>query len=218
MFSRATIQSSAPAETRRPKGGRHRVIQPITNRVRRDGKFFRLGADKFYVKGVTYGPFKPGQDGEPLPESRAGPPQISQQMLRSGRQLPSHLPSSARLVSRSRPGNGPEDFSRRRLAEEPHFRRRPRTHSSTPTTPSAKPPKPAAIIRPFSPSASSTKSPRTSSASSAATKSRNSSMTWSTSSRKKPRIAWLPSPISRPPNTSIRREHRLRLLQCLSAR
>ncbi len=70
MFSRATIQSSAPAETRRPKGGRHRVIQPITNRVRRDGKFFRLGADKFYVKGVTYGPFKPGQDGEPLPDPK----------------------------------------------------------------------------------------------------------------------------------------------------
>ena len=28
-------------------------------RVRVDGKFFRLGAGKFYVKGVTYGPFAP---------------------------------------------------------------------------------------------------------------------------------------------------------------
>src|SRR5699024_7720430 len=47
--------------------GRHRRAEPVTNRVRRDGKFFRLGADKFYVKGVTYGPFAPNADGDPLP-------------------------------------------------------------------------------------------------------------------------------------------------------
>jgi glycosyltransferase involved in cell wall biosynthesis len=47
--------------------GRQRVTQPVTNRVRRDGKFFRLGTDKFYVKGVTYGPFAPNADGDPLP-------------------------------------------------------------------------------------------------------------------------------------------------------
>src|ERR1043166_2729515 len=28
-----------------------------------DGKFFRLGAQKFYPKGLTYGPFAPGPDG-----------------------------------------------------------------------------------------------------------------------------------------------------------
>jgi len=33
-------------------------------RVRVDGKFFRLGAEKFFVKGVTYGPFAPNADGE----------------------------------------------------------------------------------------------------------------------------------------------------------
>ena len=33
-------------------GARKRVDQPVSNRVRRDGKFFRLGAQKFYVKGV----------------------------------------------------------------------------------------------------------------------------------------------------------------------
>jgi GT2 family glycosyltransferase len=33
-----------------------------------DGKFFRLGADKFYIKGVTYGPFAPNQAGEMFPE------------------------------------------------------------------------------------------------------------------------------------------------------
>ena len=32
------------------------------DRVRVDGKFFRLGDKKFYAKGVTYGPFAPGED------------------------------------------------------------------------------------------------------------------------------------------------------------
>src|SRR6267154_1748476 len=30
--------------------GRQRRAEPVTNRVRRDGKFFRLGESKFYVK------------------------------------------------------------------------------------------------------------------------------------------------------------------------
>ena len=33
-----------------------------SDRVRVDGKFFRLGEKKFYAKGVTYGPFAPGED------------------------------------------------------------------------------------------------------------------------------------------------------------
>ena len=37
------------------------IVQP---RVRVDGKFFRLGEQKFYVKGVTYGPFAPNAEGE----------------------------------------------------------------------------------------------------------------------------------------------------------
>ncbi|CAN5649766.1 hypothetical protein BH09PLA1_BH09PLA1_32690 [soil metagenome] len=48
-------------------GGRQRRAEPVTNRVRRDGKFFRLGNQKFYVKGVTYGPFEPNADGDPFP-------------------------------------------------------------------------------------------------------------------------------------------------------
>ncbi|HMB96754.1 MAG TPA: glycosyltransferase, partial [Tepidisphaeraceae bacterium] len=47
--------------------GRQRRMQAKTNRVRRDGKFFRLGEEKFYVKGVTYGPFEPNSDGDPFP-------------------------------------------------------------------------------------------------------------------------------------------------------
>jgi glycosyltransferase involved in cell wall biosynthesis len=37
-------------------------------RVRVDGKFFRLGEQKFFVKGVTYGPFPENGKGEPFPE------------------------------------------------------------------------------------------------------------------------------------------------------
>lgn len=47
--------------------GRQRRTIPQTNRVRRDGKFFRLGQDKFFVKGVTYGPFAPNLDGDTFP-------------------------------------------------------------------------------------------------------------------------------------------------------
>ena len=35
-----------------------------TGRVSVDGKFFRLGARKFHVKGITYGPFAPNAQGE----------------------------------------------------------------------------------------------------------------------------------------------------------
>ena len=42
-------------------------------RVSVDGKFFRLGANKFYVKGVAYGPFAPNAAGQPFasPEQTA---------------------------------------------------------------------------------------------------------------------------------------------------
>src|SRR5262245_23874057 len=36
-------------------------------RVRLDGKFFARGGRRLCVRGVTYGPFAPGPDGEPLP-------------------------------------------------------------------------------------------------------------------------------------------------------
>ena len=38
-------------------------------RPRVDGKFFRVGKAKFYVKGVTYGPFAPNLQGEMFPDS-----------------------------------------------------------------------------------------------------------------------------------------------------
>ncbi len=50
--------------------GRQRRAAPATNRVRRDGKFFRLGDEKFFVKGVTYGPFAPNLDGDTFPSPK----------------------------------------------------------------------------------------------------------------------------------------------------
>jgi glycosyltransferase involved in cell wall biosynthesis len=41
------------------------------------GKFFRHGAEKFYVKGFSYGPFAPNSSGEPLPE----PTQVEKDFL-----------------------------------------------------------------------------------------------------------------------------------------
>src|SRR5437879_12974651 len=42
-------------------------------RVSVDGKFFRLGEQKFYVKGAAYGPFAPNAAGQPFasPEQTA---------------------------------------------------------------------------------------------------------------------------------------------------
>src|ERR1043166_8630083 len=37
---------------------------PPSPRVVVDGKFFRLGGAKFFLKGVTYGPFAPDENGE----------------------------------------------------------------------------------------------------------------------------------------------------------
>src|SRR6266550_493875 len=63
-FSPARPPTVLPAG---PSAGRQRRVEPVTGRVRRDGKFFRLGAEKFYVRGVTYGPFAPNSDGEAFP-------------------------------------------------------------------------------------------------------------------------------------------------------
>jgi O-antigen biosynthesis protein len=49
--------SAAPSEV-------HSASRPSQDRVRVDGKFFRSGERKFYVKGVTYGPFAPNAQGE----------------------------------------------------------------------------------------------------------------------------------------------------------
>src|ERR1035437_4378845 len=42
------------------------VAAPSAPRVSVDGKFFRLGEEKFYAKGVAYGPFAPNAAGQPF--------------------------------------------------------------------------------------------------------------------------------------------------------
>src|SRR4051794_18336670 len=66
----AGLPSATPSRADLPasRTGRQRRAEPVTDRVRRDGKFFRLGSEKFYVKGVTYGPFAPNSEGLHLPE------------------------------------------------------------------------------------------------------------------------------------------------------
>src|SRR5437899_12680092 len=40
------------------------AVAASSSRVSVDGKFFRLGEKKFYVKGVVYGPFEPNASGQ----------------------------------------------------------------------------------------------------------------------------------------------------------
>src|SRR5205085_11268646 len=49
------------------------VAASSRSRASVDGKFFRLGESKFYVKGVAYGPFAPNAAGRPFasPEQTA---------------------------------------------------------------------------------------------------------------------------------------------------
>jgi glycosyltransferase involved in cell wall biosynthesis len=49
------------------------VAVPSPSRAVVDGKFFRLGEEKFYVKGIAYGPFTPDAQGQPFasPEQTA---------------------------------------------------------------------------------------------------------------------------------------------------
>ncbi len=42
--------------------------RPRTERVHTHGKFFRVGSEKWFVKGLTYGPFGPNSLGESLPD------------------------------------------------------------------------------------------------------------------------------------------------------
>src|SRR5437764_3019074 len=49
------------------------AVAASSPRIYVDGKFFRLGQKKFYVKGVAYGPFAPNAAGQPFasPEQTA---------------------------------------------------------------------------------------------------------------------------------------------------
>ena len=54
-------------ETRAPLTPASRPANPL--RVRSSAKFFHMGPDKWFVKGLTYGPFKPNSQNQHLPET-----------------------------------------------------------------------------------------------------------------------------------------------------
>ena len=60
---RLHVVSSGSSSSFSDENGGH-ATHAVTERVRVDGKFFRAGESKFYVKGVTYGPFAPNANGE----------------------------------------------------------------------------------------------------------------------------------------------------------
>lgn len=49
-------------------GAPNGAVTAAQGRVRLDGRFFKLGDEKFWVKGVTYGPFQARTDGAFLPQ------------------------------------------------------------------------------------------------------------------------------------------------------
>jgi glycosyltransferase involved in cell wall biosynthesis len=80
-MSLAALEMELPSAPR--SSGRKRRVMRDTQRVRRDGKFFRLGDEKFYIKGVTYGPFAVNEDGDLFP-SRQQTHRDFEQILRLG--------------------------------------------------------------------------------------------------------------------------------------
>lgn len=59
-------RSSSPRSPRDDSG--QELRPPVEDRVRVKGKFFHAGDRKFYVRGVTYGPFPPGPTGSEYPD------------------------------------------------------------------------------------------------------------------------------------------------------
>lgn len=63
---------SSTAAIARPEGAPAPPAEAGLARARVSGKFFYAGDEKLYVKGVSYGPFRPGAGGSPFPsEERA---------------------------------------------------------------------------------------------------------------------------------------------------
>lgn len=49
------------------------VTAEVTSRVAADGKFLRVGNDRFWLRGVTYGTFRPDENGEEYAEASVRP-------------------------------------------------------------------------------------------------------------------------------------------------
>lgn len=65
IVEKAEVAPSSSAHDQKSGSGERTALIPSgTARIHVDGKFFRAGDAKFYVKGVTYGPFAPNANGE----------------------------------------------------------------------------------------------------------------------------------------------------------
>ena len=173
-------------------------------RVSVDGKFFRLGEKKFYVKGLAYGPFAPNAAGQPL--CLAG---TDRRGLRAdpgaGRQPHPGLSRAGQMVSRPgrrarAQGAGGHPLEQAPLLPGLARRSRPRRAKRC-----AGPCSPARGIRRCLRSASPTRFRPTSCAGAARRLSPTSLMTSSTWPSRRTRSASAPSPIIRPPNSCARR-------------
>lgn len=63
----APFDSLPPALAAIPPGGQPRAVAARHEAPRVEGKFLRVGGERFWVKGVTYGTFRPNEEGEPYP-------------------------------------------------------------------------------------------------------------------------------------------------------
>ena len=70
------IKSRIPHSGESGLNGNHAVVlkpelprlSPNSHAIVRDGKFLRVGRRRFFIRGVTYGTFRPNEQGEPYPE------------------------------------------------------------------------------------------------------------------------------------------------------
>ena len=67
------------------------ALRTSASRVNADGKFFRLGGKKFYLKGLAYGPFAPNEQQEMF-RSREHTARDFQQIRELGYKLYWHRP------------------------------------------------------------------------------------------------------------------------------
>ena len=68
MNEKACLHREAPASPDLDVGQRQPDFSP-QNRPRQQGKFFFRGAEKLYVRGVTYGTFRPDDKGVQFPDA-----------------------------------------------------------------------------------------------------------------------------------------------------
>ena len=173
-------------------------------RVSVDGKFFRLGEKKFYVKGLAYGPFAPNAAGHCF----ASPEQTGADLAQirdAGRQPHPRLSRAGQMVSR--PGRRARAQGARGhpLEQAPLLPRLARQSRPRPARPCAGPCSPVPAIRRSLPSASPTKFRPTSCAGAARRRSPTSSTSWCTRPSALTRSACAPSRIIRPPSICARR-------------